>query len=76
MARVDGVGNQMARDRTDLSSDYAGPSMRMSNELLARGVLAAEECRELAEEERAAIKAELDDALAEYRDGIELDEDV
>jgi hypothetical protein len=69
-----GVWNQMARDRTDLSSNYAGPSMRMNNELLARGVLAAEEGRELTEDERAAIRTELDDAFEEYRDGIDLDE--
>ncbi|MFB6307843.1 MAG: hypothetical protein ABEH35_00795 [Haloarculaceae archaeon] len=69
-----GVWNQMARDRQDLSSNFAGPSMRMDNELLARAVLAAEEGRELTEEERTAIKRELDDAFEEYRDGIELEE--
>jgi len=69
-----GVWNQMARDRQDLSSNFAGPSMRMNNELVARGILAADEGRELTESEREAIKAELDAAFAEYRDGIELDE--
>ncbi|MDZ7701110.1 MAG: hypothetical protein U5J98_03045 [Halobacteriales archaeon] len=67
-----GVWNQVSRDRQDLSSNFAGPSMRMNNELLARGILAAEEGRELTEGERTAIKAELDDAFAEYREGIEL----
>lgn len=69
-----GVWNQMSRDRQDLSSNFAGPSMRMSNELVARGILAAQESRELTDEERAAIKGELDEAFAEYRDGIELDD--
>jgi len=69
-----GVWSQMARDRQDLSSNFAGPSMRMNNELVARGILAADEGRELTESEREAIKAELDAAFAEYRDGIELDE--
>ncbi|MFB6362218.1 MAG: hypothetical protein ABEH59_12975 [Halobacteriales archaeon] len=69
-----GVWNQMARDRKDLSTNFAGPSMRVNNEILARGILAAEEGRELSEGERDAIKRELDDAFAEYRDGIDLSE--
>lgn len=68
-----GVWNQMARDRQDLSSNFAGPSMRMNNELLARGMLAARENRELSEEERQAIKRELDEAFQEYREGIDLE---
>jgi hypothetical protein len=40
-----GVWNQMARDRKDLSNNFAGLSMRMNNELLARGLLAAREQR-------------------------------
>ena len=69
-----GVWNQMSRDRQDLSSNFANPSMRMNNELLARAVLAAQENRALTDVEREAIKAELDDAFEEYRDGIELEE--
>ena len=68
-----GVWNQMARDRKDLSNNFAGPSMRMNNELLARGLLAAREQRPLSEEEREAIRRELDEAFEEYRDGIELE---
>ena len=67
-----GVWNQMARDRQDLSTNFAGPSMRMNNELIARGILAAQEGRELSEAERKAIKQELDHAFHEYRDGIDL----
>lgn len=69
-----GVWNQMARDRQDLSTNFAGPSMRMNTELVARGMLAAEESRKLSEQERQAIKRELNDAFEEYRDGIELEE--
>jgi len=69
-----GVWNQMARDRTDLSTNFAGPPMRMNDELIARGLLAAQEKRELTESEREAIKAELDEAFAEYRDGIDLED--
>lgn len=67
-----GVWNQMSRDRQDLSSNFAGPSMRMGNELIARGILAAQEKRSLSEDERQAIKQELDMAFEEYRDGIDL----
>ena len=69
-----GVWNQMARDRQDLSTNFAGPSMRMDNELVARGVLAAQERRPLSDEEREAIKRELDDAFEEYRDGLDLED--
>ena len=69
-----GVWNQVSRDRQDLSSNFAGPSMRMGNELVARGILAAQEGRELTEGERRAIKTELDHAFAEYRDGIDLEQ--
>jgi len=68
-----GVWNQVSRDRQDLSSNFAGPSMRMNNELLARGILAAQEQRELTTDERQAIKNELDDAFEEFRRGIELE---
>ena len=68
-----GVWNQVARDRQDLSTNFAGPSMRMNNELLARGMLAAEEGRQLTDDERSAIQAELDHAFTEFREGIELE---
>ncbi len=69
-----GVWNQVSRDRSDLSSNYASPSMRMNNELIARGILAAQESRKLSEEERTAIKGELDQAFQEFREGIELEQ--
>ena len=69
-----GVWNQMARDRQDLSTNFAGPTMRMNNEMLARGLLAAEQGRTLDAEEREAIERELDEAFDEFRDGIALDE--
>lgn len=67
-----GVWNQVQRDRADLSTNFAGPGMRMDDELIARGMKAADEGRELTDDERRAVKAELDDAWAEYRDGIDL----
>jgi hypothetical protein len=68
-----GVWNQVARDRQDLSTNFAGPSMRVNNELLARGVLAAQQGRVLSDSEREVIRRELDDAFGEYRDGIEIE---
>ena len=47
--------------------------MRMNNELLARAVPAAREGQELTDVEHEAITSELDDAFAEYGDGLELD---
>lgn len=68
-----GVWNQVSRDRQDLSSNFAGPTMRIDDELIARGVLAAQLGRPLREEEREAISEELDAAWEQYRDGIEVD---
>lgn len=70
-----GVWNQVNRDRQDLSTNFAQPSYRINDELLARGFLAAFKGRELSQEERSAIQDELDEAFADYRDGINLGED-
>lgn len=68
-----GVWNQVSRDRVDMSSNFAGPTMRIDDELTARGILAAQMGRELTEEERQAIKGELDHGFSEYRDGYDLE---
>lgn len=65
-----GVRNQVSRDRVDLSTNYAGPTMRMDDEMIARGVLAAQKGEPLTDHERAAVQSELDDAWDEYRDGL------
>lgn len=70
-----GVWNQVARDRVDLSANFAGPTLRIDDELIARGIHAAREGRELHPDERRAIKNELDKAFYEYRDGIDLESD-
>lgn len=67
-----GVQNQVARDRQDMSNNFADPNMRITTELYARGVTAAQEGRELSETEREAMQEELDAAFAEYRDGIQI----
>lgn len=68
-----GVWNQTARDRVDLSTNFAGPTMRIDDELTARGILAALKGEALTDRERQAIREELDEAFEEYRDGIDLE---
>lgn len=67
-----GVWNQVNRDRNDLSDNYADPRGRINTELTSRALYAALEGRELTDAERKHIKAELDDAFSEYRDGIDV----
>lgn len=68
-----GVWNQVNRDKVDLSTNFAGPTMRIDDEHIARGTIAGIKGRELNDEERQAIKAELDETFAEYRDGVNLE---
>jgi len=67
-----GVWNQVSRDKQDMSTNYAGPTLRIDDEHIARGIIAGQKGEPLDEEERQAIKQELDETFAEYRDGIEL----
>lgn len=67
-----GVWNQVARDRADMSANFAGPTMRIDDELISRGLTAAQKGRPLTDEERAVIAEELDAAWQEYRDGVQL----
>lgn len=69
-----GVWNQVARDRQDMSSNFASPNQRIGNELGALALAAAMKGRELTDEEREAALAELDDAFERNRDGYELDD--
>jgi len=70
-----GVWNQVSRDRQDLSTNFAGPTLRIDDEHIARGVIAGLHGKQLDEKTRQAIKDELDDTFAEYREGIDLDND-
>lgn len=69
-----GVWNQMQRDKSDLSSNFAAPSSRINTEIQARATVAALLGRELTQEERQAINAEADHAWNKWRDGIEIKE--
>lgn len=69
-----GVWNTMARDRRDLSNNFAGPNARIANEMLLRAYLAAEQGEELSESQIELIQEELDNAFFELRDGVELED--
>jgi len=69
-----GVWNQLARDRQDMSNNFAGPNSKIQTEMMARALRASEKGETLSESERAAVRSELDGAFTELRDGIELDE--
>lgn len=69
-----GVWNQMARDRQDLSSNYAGPNARISQEMGTRGFIAGIQAETLDDDQIDAIQAELDRSFGELRDGINVDD--
>lgn len=69
-----GVWNQMARDRADLSSNYATPSSRINTELTGVAVFAALQGRPPEDEERQAIEDALDEVWDDHRDGIDLED--
>lgn len=69
-----GVWNQVARDRQDMSSNFASPNQRIGTELSALALAAAMKGRELTDEERQAALSELDSAFERNRDGYDLDE--
>jgi len=68
-----GVWNQMARDRVDMSANYANPQQRIGAEMSVRAWVAAQQGEQLSQDQREAMLAELEDAFAEYRDGVELE---
>lgn len=68
-----GVWNQVARDRADMSANFSDPKGRINTEMTARSLFAALEGRELDEDERQAIKNELDATYIEHRDGIDVE---
>lgn len=69
-----GVYNRKNREKNDRGTNFAGPTLRIDDEMLARAIKASQLDRELTEEERQAIKSELDVAYDEFREGIPLDD--
>jgi hypothetical protein len=62
------------RERAERGQNFAKPQQRIDDEMIARGILAAQKERPLSEAERAAIADELDHAYREHRDGVHLDD--
>lgn len=69
-----GVWNQMARDRVDMSGNYANPQQRIGAEMSVRAWVAAQQGERLSPEQREAMLSELEEAFAEYRDGVQLED--
>ena len=69
-----GVWNQMQRDKSDLATNWAGPSTRINTEVQARGIVAGILGRRLTEEEREIIGGEIELTWNEHRDGIDLED--
>ncbi|WP_200531941.1 hypothetical protein [Halorubrum sp. LN27] len=69
-----GVWNQMARDRADLSGNYATPAAKINTEMSAVALFAALEGRPPDAEEREAMEDAVDERWEQYRDGVDLDD--
>lgn len=70
-----GVWNQMARDRQDLSRNYATPSMLMGQTMIGISAFVAINEREPTEQEREMIEEAVRDQWEGYRDGVTLPEE-
>lgn len=69
-----GVYNRKNREQVDRGDNYAGPTMRIDDELMARAFKAALENRKLTDQERDAIRDELDDGFRDLRNGIPIED--
>jgi len=69
-----GVWNQVSRDRADMSGNWAGPGMRMNDEIIGRAVFAAIHSRPPDQQEAEAIEEAVDSKWSEFRDGLEAEE--
>lgn len=71
-----GIFNRKNREKNDRGTNFAGPTIRIDDELIARAILAAEKGRELTDKEREPIKTEMNHGWAEHRNGIPLNNDT
>lgn len=65
-----GVWNQMARDRQDLSTNYAGPRMAMDDVTIGVAAFVAMQGRKPTPEERDMIESAVKEQWDEYREGV------
>lgn len=68
-----GVWNQVSRDRSDMSNNFATPRDVIDDTLIATGVFAAINDREPDAEEQATIEQAVRSQWEGYRDGISLE---
>lgn len=68
-----GVWNQVSRDRTDLSNNYATPRDKIDDTLIGAAVFAAVHGREPDEEELNTIEHTVSAKWSDFRNGVELD---
>lgn len=67
-----GVWNQMARDRQDMSANWAGPNGVIQAKMTARTLAAAENGEPLSDKQRQAVDAEAELVFQQHRDGIDI----
>lgn len=65
-----GVWNQVARDRQDLSTNYAGPTMAMDDVTIGVAAFVAMQGRKPTAEERQMIEEGVKEQWMEYRNGL------
>lgn len=65
-----GVWNQVARDRQDLSTNYAGPTMAMDDVTIGVAAFVAMQGRKPTEDERKMIQDGVKEQWMEYRNGL------
>lgn len=69
-----GLYNRKNREKQDRGNNFAKPQNRIDDEMIARGVVAAQKGRPLSASEREAAAAELDDAYRQLRNGVTIEE--
>lgn len=70
-----GVWNQVSRDRSDMSNNFATPRDVIDDTLIATGVFAAHNGRPPDAEEQDAIRRAVRQQWEQFRDGIDLEVD-
>jgi hypothetical protein len=70
-----GVWNQMARDRQDMSNNFASPNGLIVAQMQATALAAAQKGEPLTEREREAVREEARETFDSLRDGVELPDD-
>lgn len=71
-----GVRNQVMRDDHELKSNWAGPNMRIDDELIGIAVFAALNNRKPTKEERKIIAESVHDGYIDLRDGVEIEDNT